>query len=272
MTFYFVQPETVKYNSYIYSKHPDWQILHANPVVSDDPLGIRNYINTLTAIHFVLYLALTVSILWIRNPADKENMNDFNLKKLQSLKFSTIHFVIILVIFVSTKLYFGRDLGDHFIAIYITLMFFITTLQIIQYSTYFQTTHSFLEVPVKKYSKSSLDEKRKNELLASIKHEMEKNKFYADPLASLSNLAKRLHETNHHISQVINEKMNKTFYELLASCRIEEAKKILVNPQNAHLTVEEIAEKVGYNSKSAFNNAFKKLTGKTPSAFRKTRE
>jgi AraC-like DNA-binding protein len=35
------------------------------------------------------------------------------------------------------------------------------------------------------------------------------------------------------------------------------------------LTIEEISELVGYNSKTAFNNAFRKLTGKTPSEFRK---
>jgi len=35
------------------------------------------------------------------------------------------------------------------------------------------------------------------------------------------------------------------------------------------LTIEEISEMVGYNSKTAINNAFKRLTGKTPSEFRK---
>lgn len=43
---------------------------------------------------------------------------------------------------------------------------------------------------------------------------------------------------------------------------------VLSAPENANLKLEEIAEMVGYNSKSAFNIAFKKQTGVTPSEFR----
>ena len=61
-----------------------------------------------------------------------------------------------------------------------------------------------------------------------------------------------------------------SFFEVLASYRVEKAKKILAADVRSKLTVEEISEMVGYNSKTAFNNAFKKLTGKTPSEFRKS--
>jgi AraC-like DNA-binding protein len=53
---------------------------------------------------------------------------------------------------------------------------------------------------------------------------------------------------------------------MTAEYRVEEAKRLLREQRN--VKVEEIAEQVGYNSKSSFNTAFKKLTGKTPSEFR----
>lgn len=59
-----------------------------------------------------------------------------------------------------------------------------------------------------------------------------------------------------------------TFFELLASYRVEEAKIILKTDLGKKLTIEEVAERVGYNSKSAFNTAFKKFNSQTPSAFR----
>ena len=43
---------------------------------------------------------------------------------------------------------------------------------------------------------------------------------------------------------------------------------ILKTELGEKLTIEEIAERVGYNSKSAFNTAFKKITSQTPSVFR----
>jgi AraC-like DNA-binding protein len=51
--------------------------------------------------------------------------------------------------------------------------------------------------------------------------------------------------------------------------RVEEAKRKLVDPSRKHYSLLAIAEEVGFNSKSAFNTAFKKQTSMTPSEFRK---
>ena len=99
---------------------------------------------------------------------------------------------------------------------------------------------------------------------------MEKNNYFTNNLASLSGLAKQISESQHHVSQVINEKMNKSFFEMLAFYRVEHAKKLIRGDKDGKITIEELAELVGYNSKSSFNIAFKKYTSKTPSEFRKS--
>jgi AraC-like DNA-binding protein len=58
----------------------------------------------------------------------------------------------------------------------------------------------------------------------------------------------------------------KVFFEMRAEYFIEEAKRLLKEKMN--IKVEEIAEQVGYNSKSSFNTAFKKIVGATPSEWR----
>ncbi len=99
---------------------------------------------------------------------------------------------------------------------------------------------------------------------------MKAEKYFKSNLTSLSNLAKRLHQTTHNLSQVINEKTGMSFYQFLASYRIEEAKEILEKDKSSKITVEELAEMVGYNSKSSFYNAFKTQTRQTPNEFRKS--
>jgi AraC-like DNA-binding protein len=268
MGFYFFQPDLVKYNSFIHSKHPSWPKLPVNSNFSEDPLGIRSYINLITAIHFSFYLLLSVFELWFKNERQSKNSNP-DRKKRSELKFSTIHFIILIAVFIATKAYFERDLGDHFITVYITLLFFLTTYRALNQSSYFDTAHSFLDVPIAKYRKSSLKEKEKDEILRRIKQEMNENQYFSSNLASLADLSQRLNESTHHISQVINEKMHMKFYEMIAWYRVEEAKKILQSSDSEKFTIEDLAERVGYNSKSSFNTAFKKITGVTPSAYRR---
>jgi AraC-like DNA-binding protein len=43
-----------------------------------------------------------------------------------------------------------------------------------------------------------------------------------------------------------------------------------MNPELNHLILTGIALEIGFNSKPLFNTTFKKLTGKTPSEFKKT--
>jgi AraC-like DNA-binding protein len=121
-----------------------------------------------------------------------------------------------------------------------------------------------------KYQKSSLSEEGKEMILVKINKEMEGNRYFTNNLASLSGLSKQINESSHHVSQVINEKLNKSFFELLAIYRVEYAKKLISEDKETKLTVEELAELVGYNSKSSFNIVFKKYTRKTPSEYRKS--
>ena len=177
---------------------------------------------------------------------------------------------MIIAVFFATKLYYGMssDIGGYWIASYVSFMIYATSYQILNKSDFFNQPNSFLDIPMLKYKKSSLSEENKELVLNKIRKEMEGEKYFANNLASLSDLAKRINESSHHVSQVINEKLNMNFFELLAKYRVEEAKTIIITDKDKKITIEEIADRVGYNSKSAFNNAFKKLTSQTPSEFR----
>ena len=189
-------------------------------------------------------------------------------KTLKSVRNISYHAVIVIVIFILVKLVFKNDVGDHFINLYVTFMIFVTAVQIMNQSNYYNEVSTFLEVPSLKYKKSSLEEAEKNTILENIISQMENQKYFISSTASLSGLAKAIHETPHHVSQVINEKIGQSFFELLATYRVKEAQAILKTDLGKKLTIEDIAERVGYNSKSAFNSAFKKITSETPSSFR----
>jgi len=270
MYFAFIQPNEVKYNSYIQTKHPDWGYLNIDEIISDDPLGIRRYINQLTALQFVAYMSASIVILLRKFQSLNQSIFNTNDNRLIILRNITIHFLIIIAVFFATKLYYGMrsDIGGYWIASYVSFMIYATSYQILNKSDFFNQPNSFLDIPMLKYKKSSLSEENKELVLNKIRKEMEGGKYFVNNLASLSDLAKRINESSHHVSQVINEKLNMNFFELLAKYRVEEAKTIIIADKDKKITIEEIADRVGYNSKSAFNNAFKKLTSQTPSEFR----
>jgi AraC-like DNA-binding protein len=149
-------------------------------------------------------------------------------------------------------------------------MIISTGYRIIGDSSFFDHASSFLDFPLIKYKKSSLSEEAKTAILKKIEVEFGMKGYCLNSMASLNEMSKNIKESPHHVSQVINEKLKMNFFELLAKYRIEEAKKILIKDKDKRITIEEVAERVGYNSKSAFNNAFKKITFKTPSEFRES--
>lgn len=270
LTFDLIQPNEVKYNSYIYSFHPDWPRNIVHMKIPNDPLGLKKYLNAATGVQLIFYTTVTLRLLVGKTRQAGESLFNTSDKVIQTLRNTVIHLSVVILIFIIVKLSFKGDLGDYYLDSYVSLFLLITTFRIMNNSTYFDNSSSFMDISITKYSKSSLTESGKAKILSNIILELETNKYFLDNLASLSELAKKIGESPHHVSQVINEKLNESFFELLASYRVEEAKKILTGDKRNKITVEEISEMVGYNSKTAFNNAFKKLTGKTPSEFRKT--
>jgi AraC-like DNA-binding protein len=272
MVFQFIQPDAAKYNSYINTNHPDWTYLNVTSRISDDPLGIRQYINQLTLIQMIIYISAIIIILKKKLKSIGQSLFGTDNELLIILRNTLLHFLLIITIFLATKIYFGMgsDIGDYLIATYISFMIYATSYQVLNRSEYFDKPGSFFSFPMMKYEKSSLSEENKEMILSKIRKEMEDNSYFTNNLASLPGLAKQINETSHHVSQVINEKLNKNFFELLASYRVEHARKLIQKDKDSKLTVEELADIVGYNSKSSFNVAFKKYTQQTPSEYRKS--
>jgi len=266
--FYYLQPDAVKYNDSIDVMQLDLPLIEEHIPFSDDPLGIRNYTNLLTGIYFSIYLVLGSRKLWMKARSQGENILNTTNRTLKSIRNITVHIILVTAIFILVKLLFKNDVGDHFIYLYLSFMIFMTAVQMMNKSTYYDEVSTFLEVPNLKYEKSSLEDTEKNIILDGIISQMENDKYFTRSTASLSGLSKTINRSSHHVSQVINEKLNQSFFEMLATYRVEEAKTILKTELGKKLTIEEVAERVGYNSKSAFNSAFKKITSKTPSTFR----
>jgi AraC-like DNA-binding protein len=265
-----IQTNEFKYNSFVNSYHPDWPLLDVKPIISNDPLNIKRYLNVVTAGQILFYVLFSFSVLRRKSAQEGKSILRTDDEMLRSLRNMVFHVAAIMTIFIIVKIKFQADLGDYFIGLYVSVFTLLTTLRVMNDSTYFDRTRSFMDLSMEKYRKSSLNEQVKQRILNNILNEFEKQEYFSDNLASLSDLARRTGESPHHVSQVINEKLEKNFFELLASYRIEKAKKLILEDKKGRLTIEEISEMVGYNSKTAFNNSFKKLTGKTPSEFRKS--
>lgn len=98
---------------------------------------------------------------------------------------------------------------------------------------------------------------------------MEKEKPFLDYELSLIKLAALLNTSPHLVSYCINTGFNENFYQFVNRYRIEEAKKMMLDPKMDHLNLIGIAYEVGFNSKTVFNTTFKKITHQTPSEFKK---
>lgn len=88
---------------------------------------------------------------------------------------------------------------------------------------------------------------------------------YAEPI-TLTDLAKKYGISISHLSGLLKEELQLSFSEYIASKRIQKAKELLAEER---LSIEDIAEQVGYSDYFYFTKVFKKNTGISPSKYRK---
>lgn len=120
---------------------------------------------------------------------------------------------------------------------------------------------------VKKYRTSALTENKAEIIIRDLNAIMKRENYFLDSTLSLEKIAKKINIQPQYLSQSINQYCGMSFYEYLASFRIEYAKNELL--QHPKKNILDVAMQSGFNAKSTFNLTFKKYTGLTPSDFRK---
>lgn len=120
--------------------------------------------------------------------------------------------------------------------------------------------------PEPKYRKSALPAAARDRIRRKLSLALADPALACDALLDLRKLSHAIGEKAHYVSQVINQDLGTTFYDLVNRHRIEQAKRHLAADPGR--TVLEIALAVGFNSKSTFHAAFRRHAGMTPSAYR----
>lgn len=116
-----------------------------------------------------------------------------------------------------------------------------------------------------RYLRSALDAPRMERLAGRIGAVMAADRLHRNHFLTLSDLAGAVGSSEHHVSQVLNEGIGCNFFDYVNGHRIRDACTLLAGTDTS---IVAIGEEVGFNSRSTFNAAFKKVTGKTPSQFR----
>ncbi len=223
-------------------------------------------------VHLFIYLFFVKKLLNEYEAKIKSTMSSLEKINLRWISVGMNSFLLIfgimtifIVLFIS---------GINVYSIYITLIPLLVSITILAIG-YFGLTQPII-IPteiennkLKKYEKSSLTPENSEKYLNKLLNIMESEKPFLKNDLTLQKLSDMLSVSPHHLSQIINEKMNQNFFDFINSYRIEEAKSLLLDKRGDLLTILAIAEEVGFNSKSAFNIAFKRYTSMTPTQFKK---
>ena len=122
----------------------------------------------------------------------------------------------------------------------------------------------------KKYLKSGLTEEVSGELHQTLMRLMSEDALYKKSDLSIDDLSGKLGVQPNYLSQIINQKEKKNFYDFVNTYRIEEFKRLIALSKHQQFTLLSLAHDCGFSSKSSFNRAFKKVTGQTPSEYSAT--
>lgn len=236
-------------------------------------------------INSILYTVYTLVILKryykkIENYySDIEKMNLNWVMKITSLSFIVLAFWCISFWFVHLGIISKSPVNMAFNITMFIIINFITAYYLINQPEIFKQNLEMnqeiddkpeIKSAAEKYAKQSIDERMQDEYMTNLESIMNEKKPYLDENITIKDLAEVMGIPSHHLSIVINNKLNKNFYTFINEYRIKESLEILKDPDNSDANILSIAFKSGFNSKSTFNSTFKKITGLTPSEYRES--
>ncbi|MBM9576279.1 helix-turn-helix transcriptional regulator [Leptospira sp. 201903070] len=202
---------------------------------------------------------------------------------IESLQFGWLKLLIVLVFLIliyQTVFFFWNELSDsslegnlppirgYDILIFTILFSLFGVRQSMIHSAWLLGQNdSVPAVKKRKYERSGLEFGKLNEYAVSIKEFMDLKKPYLDCEFSLDQLAESLKVPRAHVTQALNEVLETNFYNFINEYRVREFIRLLDTIPEEKAGVLNLAFDAGFNSKSTFNQAFKRIMGTTPSLY-----
>ena len=204
----------------------------------------------------------------------RSNKNHIEINYKNWLK-TLIVFLLILTVYLAARagfehVYAFDYMSKYFIAVYLVLFIAILNiLLVVQPQVVMGLIKPITKIENKgKYQNSGLTDNMSERLKSQLLDLLNKDRIFLDNTLTLSKLAKLVNVDRYSVSQVINQELNKNFYELINDYRIEEAVKIIKVDSNKQV-IDLICE-TGFNNKVSFYKAFKKRMHMTPKDFMDT--
>jgi AraC-like DNA-binding protein len=229
-------------------------------------------------IHLSIYLVLTFKLLKSHEKNIIETHSSLEKIKLDWIRYLILTLGLWLGAYLMFYIFSLKDYGtidpcstkERFFTVWQTLLlFFIGYKGLVQPEIFSQQNEGNA---IEKYSHSTLSPKDAEIHLQTLNKYMKKEKPYLDSELTIKQLAQQLSISYLHLSQIINERLNKNFYNFINQYRVEEAKKKLLElKDNPHKTILDVAFDSGFNSKSSFNLVFKQSVKLTPSQYIKNK-
>ncbi|RYE35458.1 MAG: AraC family transcriptional regulator, partial [Sphingobacteriales bacterium] len=145
-------------------------------------------------------------------------------------------------------------------------VFFSSVLYLVIFTLLYRKKSNDLSAfSTQKYADKKLNDEEVRQITSKLNQVIVEKELFKNPNLKVSDLAKVVNISGHQLSQILNEGIDKNFTLFINEYRINDACKLLLSSTN--LTVEAVAYEVGFNAKSTFFAAFKKMKGLTPSAY-----
>lgn len=260
---FFLQDEVFKLNAFRNAYHDYLPELPSHQPFHADPWGIKTYVNELGVLQSILY-ALPIYQLLADFFKQQKDFWKTILNPIYRWCFAFLFLKLLATTLWLSKVIFDvGDAWDNIGAAFDTFTIYALNFFILKDGLLQKENR-----PEKKYQKSTLSQTQMERILLKLNTEMREEQPYLNPKLTLNTLAERINVSPHHLSQVLNEQLHKTYYEWIAEYRVSAAKDLLTSKKYTHYKLEEIGKLAGFNSRSVFYKAFKKLEGVAPSKFR----
>jgi len=246
-----------------------WKIHYAILTLIILTIGIVRPYETNKALwndYIVVYLIYTVWGIYIL-------FSGFLLKNIFKKIFSkrekctTSELWLVAVFIGNTLIYSAYIIGYFYLYLVGTITFSVVFYALLIFLLFKKNRESiFRDIP-EKYAAKKINASEANKLSNELSSLMQTKVLFKNPDVKLKNIADELNVSKHHLSQLLNDNLGKSFAQYINELRVEEAKRLLV--ENNQFTLEAIGFEAGFSSNSTFYATFKKVVGQTPAEYKK---